>query len=199
MTDDSVLQRHTLRLAALSLEIAKLQARYKSWQEEAAPDFAAARDRGITQQRVILPGGADAGLFSFYSGGRTVEVDEDELMLHVALNDPGEIEDYVLDTALRDKRVLDLLAEHLPEYVGRRITPSLRLVLQEELEKHDGCVHDLNGEKVKVATITPLPASGKFRYNPDPQAAIRIAAAVEAGTVTPDGSAVSPEAVMPGE
>lgn len=187
MTDDSVLQRHVLRLAVLSTDIAKLKARYEAWQQEAAPDFAAARNRGITQQRVILPGGADAGLFSFYSGGQSVQADEDEIMLHVALNDPGEIEDYVLEAALHDKRVLDLLAEHLPELVGRRVNAEHRARLQKELEEHDGYVHDQYGEKVKVATVTPLPASGKFRYNPDKQAAIRIAAAVEAGTITGDG------------
>ncbi len=199
MTDDSVLQRHTLRLAVLAIDIAKLQARYTAWQEEAAGDIASARDRGITQQRVILPGGADAGLFSFYSGGKSVEVDEDELMLHAALNEPGEIEDYVLETALRDKRVLDLLAEHLPEFVGRRIRAAYRGQLQKELEEHDGYVHDQYGEKVKVATVTPLPASGKFRFNPDKQAAIRIAAAIEAGTITKDGQVVEPDGGAAGE
>jgi hypothetical protein len=199
MTDDSVLQRHTLRLAMIATDIAKLEGQYKAVQAEAAPDFAAARNRGITQQRVILPGGADAGLFSFYSGGKSIEVDEDELMLHVALTDPAEIEDYVTDVALRDKRVLDLLAEHLPEFVGRRVTPEHRSRLQKELEDHDGYVMDLNGEKVRVATVTPLSASGKFRYNPDKQAAIRIAAAVDAGLLTRDGQLVQPAGGDAGE
>jgi hypothetical protein len=200
MTDDSVLQRHTLRLAMIAIGIAKLEDQYKAVQAEAAPDFAAARNRGITQQRVILPGGADAGLFSFYSGGKSVEVDEDELLLHVALTEPGEIEDYVTEAALHDKRVLDLLAEHLPEFVARRVKTPHRAQLQKELEEHDGYVADPStGEKVKVATVTPLPASGKFRYNPDKQAAIRIAAAIEAGTLTSDGQVVALQGGAAGE
>lgn len=200
MTDDSVLQRHTLRLAVLAADIAKLKDQYEAAQAQAAVDFAAARNRGITQQRVILPGLGDAGLFSFYSGGKSVVVDEDELLLHVALTDPGEIEDFVTDAALTDKRVLDLLADHLPEFVARRVKPPHRGRLQKELEERDGYVADQNGERVKVATVTPLQASGKFRYNPDPQAGIRIAAALEAGTLTRDGDIIAPPEVGdPGE
>ncbi len=199
MTDDSALQRHTLRLAYLSVEAAKAKALYEAAQQEAAADFASARNRGIAQQRVILPGGADAGLFSFYSGGKSVEVDEDELMLHVALTDPAEIEDYVTDAALGDKRVLDLLAEHLPEFVGRRVTAEHRARLQKELEEHDGYVIDRGGEKVRVATVTPLAATGRFQYRPDKQAAIRIAAAIEAGALTANGEIVQPADGEPGE
>jgi hypothetical protein len=120
-------------------------------------------------------------------------VNEDELILHVALTDPAKIEEYVPDRALRDERVLKLLRDLLPDLVARRITPVHRARLQKELEENDGYVADPStGEKVKVATVTPLQASGKFRYNPDDQAAIRIAAALEAGTLTRDGVIVAP-------
>jgi hypothetical protein len=193
MTDASVLQRHSLRLAILAADIAKLNDQYAAARQAAETDFAVARNQGITQQRVMLPGGSDAGLISLYGGGKVVDVNEDELILHVALTDPAKIEEYVPDRALRDERVLKLLRDLLPDLVARRITPVHRARLQKELEENDGYVADPStGEKVKVATVTPLQASGKFRYNPDDQAAIRIAAALEAGTLTRDGVIVAP-------
>lgn len=192
MTDVSVLEQHALRLAILAADVAKAESELEAAKQAAASDFAAARSRGTTQQRPVLPGGLEVGLFSLFAGGKTVAVDEDELMLHVALTDPAEIEDYVPEAALRDKRVLDLIREHCPEYLARRITAAHRAVLEKELGQNGGCVHDANGELVKVATITQLPPTGKFQYKPDPQAAVRISQALAAGTLTRDGRVVEP-------
>lgn len=199
MTDTSVLEQHTLRLAILAADVAKAEAELEAAKKAAAPDFAAARSRGTTQQRPVLPGGLEIGLFSLFAGGKTVAVDDDELMLHVALNDPGEIEDFVPEAALRDKRVIDLVREHFPEYLSRRITAAHRAALQKELEQNDGCVHDANGEMVKVAVVTQLAPTGRFQYKPDPQAAVRISQALAAGMLTRDGSVVQPTGGDPGE
>lgn len=192
MTDVSVLEQHALRLAILADDVAKAAAALEAAKQEAAPDFAVARARGTTQQRPVLPGGFEVGLFSLFAGGKAVDVNEDEVMLHVALTDPGEIEDYVSEAALRDKRVVDLIGEHCPEYLARRVTAVHRAALQKELEQNDGCVHDANGELVRVATITQLPPTGRFQYKPDPQAAVRISQALAAGTLTRDGRVVEP-------
>jgi hypothetical protein len=197
MSDDAQtpLLRHALRLAVIEADAAELNYKYEEARKAATPDFAHARNRGITQQKVVLPDGSEVGLISIYKGGTDVQVDEDELLLHVALTEPGEIEEYVLGDALRDKRVLDLLNEHLPELVGRRINAARRAQLQTELEENQGHVLDLSsGEEVKVATITPRPASGKFRYKPTDQAAKLIRAALDAGTLTRDGEIVKPDA-----
>jgi hypothetical protein len=72
--------------------------------------------------------------------------------------------------------------------VGRRINPAARGRLQTEIEERNGFVLDVDtGSLVKVATITPLPASGKFTYKPKKDAARQLRNAIDAGTLTEDG------------
>jgi hypothetical protein len=191
-TQDSLL-RHARRLAIIKAEEARIKAEYAAAQQAATPDFAAARNRGITQQEVVLPDGSRAGLISIYGGGNDVRVDEDELLLHIALTEPDEVEEYLLPGAERELRVIELISEHFPELVGRRINAERRAQLQAELEGNDGQVADItNGELVKVATITPLLATGHFRYNPDQHAGKLISAALDAGTLTRSGETTQP-------
>lgn len=205
MTDNAALHRLALRLAILADDVAKAETAYGAVRKEAEPVFAEARRHGHRQQAVRLPDGTEAGLISIQAGATVVDVDEGALLLHVSLTDPGEIQDYVLPSALADKRVLDLLSEFLPDLVGRRVNPEARKRLQTELEEHDGCVIDRagGGELVQVATITNLEPTGKFSYRAGKQAAIQIAAAIEAGTLTRDGeilpaAGAEPQAGDPG-
>jgi len=194
VTDVADVERHGRRLAILAADVARADAAYAAASAEATADFAAARRRGIPSTRITLPGGQEIGLFSFYGGGQAVDVDEAELMLHVALNDPGQIEQYVLEAALRDEQVIALIAERFPHYVGRRITPAHRAQLEQQYKESGGYVTDKDGQAVKVAEITALQATGRFRYKPADRAAVLIDQALREGTLTRDGHIVSADA-----
>lgn len=183
------LHRLSLRVAVLSLLADDARARYAAARQDAEPVFAAARACGTRQQAIVLPGGVEAGLLAIKQGAQVTDVDENELLMLVAIGQPDELEDYAVPTAasdqdalaflieqvpdlftlrasaLQDERLVKLLAEHFPHLVGRRIRPAHRVWLQEYLESHDGQVPDpATGEAVKVATIRNLPPTGEFAY-----------------------------------
>jgi hypothetical protein len=187
-SDIAALEKAGRRIAILEARADDAKEKCESARKEATPALAAARARGYRQHEVTLPDGTGIGLISIHKGAQLLEVDENELLLHVAMTAPGELEDYVLPEAVRDERVLKLLMEYAPDLVGRRINPAARGRLQTEIQKRNGYVLDVEtGDRVKVATITPLPATGKFTYKPRDDAARQIRAAIDAGTLTEDG------------
>jgi AAA domain-containing protein len=187
------LNRLALRLAITDADLDEAKFRDTEARKAAEADFAAARNNGLPQVRPVLADGTELGLVSLIGGGQTVTVDEDELMLHVALTDPGEIEEYALPAALADPQVVALLAERFPGYTRRRVSAQARKQLQKVLEENDGHVFNtLTGERVKVATIERHKATGKCSYKPGKDAARAIRAALAAGTLTRDGEIVTP-------
>ena len=180
-----------LRVAVLGVAAEDAKNAYLLARAQAQPRFALARKLGIPQQAVVLPGGVEAGLLALKQGGRTVEVDEDALLLLIASALPSECEDYVTEDAatdprtvellaahapdlvelrpkpgaLADERAVKVLAEHAPDLVNLRIRPGMRAEMQEYLEAHEGCVPDpATGEPVKVATITQHDPTGEFSW-----------------------------------
>lgn len=182
---DERLLQHSLRIAVLADRADRAVARVADARFAGVPDFRAARNKGIKTVAPTLPDGTEVGLISIKAGAKSVDVDEDLLILAVA---PGDLETYVLPAALEDERVLKLLMDFLPEMVGKRVIPKLRAELQTELEEHDGSVANrMTGEQEKVATITRHEANGQFSYRPGKLSQQQISAAIEAGLITADG------------
>jgi len=185
-------QAHSVRLLVLHQQIARAKAAYERASTDAYPDFALLRNAGIPQLAPNL-GQGRAGLLTVLDGGKTVVVDEDELLLLYALNSATDLEDYVLPAAFEDERVVKLIAEHFPEFVQARIKKAVRADVDEQIDRTDGWVATPGtGEPVKVATVTRHQANGKFQVRPDQRAQQMISAAIEAGLITEDGAIVAP-------
>lgn len=196
------------RVAVLGVRAEDAKQAYMLARKVAEPRFALARRLGIPQQAVVLPGGVEAGLLALKADARTVEVDEDALLLLIAAALPSECEDYVTDEAatdprvpellaehapdlvelrpkpgaLSDERTVKILAEHAPDLVNLRIAPAQRAELQDYLEAHEGHVPDpATGEPVKVATITQHDPTGEFSWTGKSRYLGRVREALESG------------------
>jgi hypothetical protein len=181
-------QAHAVRIAVREYHAAKAKTAAEAARQGAQPDFAAARNRGMKTTGVVLPDGTEVGTLSIYAGEIEVCTREEELILCAR---PDELEEYVLPAALHDPRALKLLADFLPELVGRRIELGVRAAFETELRERGGTVADHNtGDRETVATITRHDATGRCQYKPGKQAAHQIAAAIAAGQVTEDGRIV---------
>ena len=182
-------EAHGIRLAILKYQAAKAKKAFDQASQRAYPDFAAARNKGIPQVKPRLPDGSEPGLFSLLSGGQDIDVDEDLLLSIIAAGSPAALEDYVLPAAWTDDRVVKLLGEHFPEFVTVRIKADVRAELQTQIEEKNGYIADpATGELEKVATVTPRDASGQFQFRPGSRFEQILAAALEAGQITPDGT-----------
>src|SRR5262249_45218684 len=101
VTDETTAAGMTARGHALRVAVAEAVAEVagkarKQARGEAEALFAALREDGQTQQKVVLPDGEEIGLVSIKAGGTTVEVDdEDALLAWVDEHCPGEAEEYV--------------------------------------------------------------------------------------------------------
>jgi hypothetical protein len=186
------IEAHALRLAVLDDRAVRAADAYTAAAKEAHPDFAAARNRGVPQVKPRLPDGSEPALFALLSGGQTIDVDEDLLLGIIAAGSSADLEDYVLPAAWADDRVIKLLADHFPEFVGCRIRRGARALLQKQIEEKHGCIVDpATNELEKVATITPLAATGRFQLRADKRSQHMITAALEAGLITETGEIIA--------
>ena len=168
---DPVLLRHALRYAILAAQRGELTDAETAARRIAEQAYALARDRGVTQQEVLLPGLVRVGLVSIKRGRTTWDVDEDLLTAVVAANEPNDFEDVLTAYAAADPRVIALVAEHFPHLVETRIKPARRAEYQKDWEDHSGTIVDHQvGERVQVAKATHHPATGEFSYRPDGKA-----------------------------
>ena len=195
---DPVLLRHALRYALMATRAAEVADQTTAVRRMAEHAFAEARNRGITQQEVLLPDGTKAGLISITRGQTVWTVDEDLLQAIIAGNDPSDFEDVLTANAANDPRVIRLVAEHFPDLIDRRVRLSARALYQKELEENGGKVTDrMIGERVQVGTAEHKPATGAFTYRPVPKARTLLQEAVDAGLLTEDGEWQAPAEADP--
>ena len=177
-----------LSLAVLEDRADEAKAKYAEARAAAVQAFAIARRYGTKQVGAALPDGSEVGLISIKKGASVVHADENELLFLVATTMPGELEDYAEPGALANERVLDLLRQHLPEFVKRRIRRPYRQQLQAEMEERDGwVVNQQTGDLVQVATVTHYDPSGEFAYKKDRKKIGALRDAVAAGQVSEYG------------
>lgn len=192
------LNREGLRVAIAGLRQDDRSAAWKAARTAAEQIFAVARRHGTPQHRVTLGDGTELGLVSIEKGATHYAVNEGELLLLIAMTEPSQLEDYVDPSALTNPRIIEALAEHVPQVVKRRIRPARRAELLAELEDQRG--HVLNqktGELVEVAAVTDHEATGKFSYSPDRKKAAALRAALDAGLITEEGEIVTPRQAAP--
>lgn len=191
--DSAALSRQALRVAIQEARAQEAKGNVAATRAVAEKVFAPARQHGIRQAEVLLPGGVSAGLIAIKRGPSVTSVQPGRLMLVAAGNDAHDIEDYVRDIALHDPRVLALLAEYYPDLIGRRIRPEAMALYAKEIEENNGAVLDRAGmltdpgERVRVADITHGDATGEFSFRPAPKGLQLVREALEAGLLTEDG------------
>lgn len=187
------LEDHTLKVAVLRVRKDVLGGEYDAARAAAEKAYATARLAGISQLKPRLPDGREAGRVSIEQGATIVTWDEDALLRVVEESTPEHAEDYVTPAALADKRVLDLVREHLPEYIGRRVKTGRKAELDEEVRRTRGTLLSLaTGEKVKVATVDTLDPTGKFSYTPGKEGSAAILDLLRSGVITPGGEIAEP-------
>lgn len=194
------LRRISLQIGIFAARAAQIKDDYDAVRRAAEEKFAEARRRGITQVELILPDGTKAGLLSIKRGADVWTVDEDMLTVVAAGNDARDFEDVVDPKALRDDRVKALLAEHCPDLVTSQLTAEARARYKRQWEDTGGYVIDGTiGERVKVATVEHLPASGEFSYRPVDRARHLLQDAIAAGQINEYGEYLTgdPQAAEP--
>ncbi len=192
-------------LARAALEVAIRAARkdeafkaYQAVRAAAEALFAQARNRGVPQVELRLPDGTKLGLISIRKGADIWDVDEDTLAAVAAGNDPADFEDVIDPKALRDREVIDLVAARFPELVTARIVPVARARYQREWEENGGKITDQSvGERVRVAEVEHMPATGEFAYRPASKAGTLIEEAIDAGLINEWGEVPEPAPDVP--
>ncbi len=183
-------EAHVAKLTVLNNRCVKEADAYEQAAQAAYPDFKAARMKGVLRVEAKL-GGQRAALFSLIAGGKDVKVDEDLLLMLIAVASPSDVEDYVLPAAFADDRVVKLIAGQFPEFVAARIKKTIRAELQKQIEMTGGSIAvPGTGEIEKVAVVTPIDPSGRFQLRPEKRAQQLVTAAIEAGQITADGITV---------
>jgi hypothetical protein len=191
---DGALLKAALRYAVLDARAGEMTDAAKAARKIAEPVFAAARDKGTTQQEILLPDGTKVGLVVIKRGATDWTVDEGMLTAVVAGNDADDFEDVLTDGAARDPRVIALVAGHLPDLVDRRIKPAVRAQYQADWEANSGTIVDRTiAERVKVAEAHHQPATGEFSYRPDTKARSLLLEALALGHITEDGDYSDPD------
>lgn len=184
-----------LKIAVLRILRDRAGARFEEARKQAEALYAGPRLNGVKSYTPVLPGGAEAGTIAVKGGHKDVQFDDDVLLAVMRECEPGNVEAYVKQGALADKRVLDLLRDHLPEFIGERVSAERRAELVEACKESDGVLlNTATRKRVKVASVFPVDPTGEFAYTPGKQGTAAILAALEAGTVTEDGEIAPPPA-----
>lgn len=183
----------SVKVAVLRVRRDQIIAKYEAARKLAEGVYAPLRLNGSKSWTPVLPGGAEAGTLSVKAGHTDVVFDEDVLLGLVREAEPEHVEEFVSPSALADKRVLDLVREHLPELVGQRVAAGRRSELKDACVESDGfLVNTITRKRVKVASVFRVDPTGEFAYAPGKQGTAAILAALEAGTVTEDGEIAPP-------
>jgi len=191
----------TLRVAVLRIRRDQASDTFNAARAEAERAYAEVRRNGTKGLTPVLPDGTEAGTIAIKAGAVHVNWDEPALFKLVAETEPRNIEDWVDPDVLKDPRVMDLLREVFPEFVGKRINPARRAELAQACTDSDGkLLNTVSGEHVKVAEIVRGDPTGEFSYIPGKKGKAAILAALRDGTITEDGRvAGAPEPVaVPG-
>ena len=189
------LRDHALRVAVLKV-IADESARlYKGARADAEEAFAPARADGHSQQKVMLPDGAEVGLISISAGGRQADVTDAALEAWCDAHLPGAFEEYA--DMITDAEVLDVLRAVFPDLVKRRIRHATRAALVKEIEESGGYLVDqAEGTKEKAGEVTDLKPTGAFSFRPAKGARDAVIAAWQRGEL--QGIALGPLALPEG-
>jgi len=84
--------------------------------------------------------------------------------------------------ALRDPRVVKLLADQLPDLVTAQLTSEARARYETEWRENGGYINDRTiGERVKVASVEYMPPTGEFTFRPVARAGMLLQEAIDAG------------------
>lgn len=184
---------HTLKVAVLRVRNDRTSSELAAARAAAERDFATARKAGIKQLTVALPGNIEAGTLVIHKGGVVVAWDDDKLFPVVESSTPHQIRGFLYPEAFTDDRVVKLIRDHFPEYVGRRVSAERLAELTEEVIDTGGKLLDLKtGEMVQVATVTRYDPTGKFTYTPSKKDLAAIGALLDSGVLTPDGRVAEP-------
>jgi hypothetical protein len=179
---ETSLREHALRVAVLDVIGDEVGAAYKAARKDAEAAFGPARGDGQSQQKVMLPDGAEIGLVSIRAGGRQVDVTDAALEAWVAEHLPGGMEEVADARALTDAEVLDVLRAVFPHLVSRRIRAATRAALLKEIEESGGWLTDTEtGVKERVAEVTDLKPTGAFSYRPGKDARDQVITAWQRG------------------
>jgi len=171
-----------LRVAVLSCLLDAVKAEHSRARKAAEEVFGPIRKDGTSQQRVLLPDGADIGLISIKAGAQSVQLDEaGKLLEWCKTNAPQHVEQYVTEGAFEMADVIALIAERFPNLVRERVRASGRAVLDKQMTETGGYLVNEDGEKTKLATISNDDPTGAFSYRPAKGAQDRIMAGWAAG------------------
>ncbi|WP_149264244.1 hypothetical protein [Actinomadura sp. K4S16] len=158
-----------LRLALQQAVSEASTASYKRARTEAEPVFAKAyREMGTESLGVWLPGGPKIAKISIKGGKVTYRLHEAELLAFVERHQPSEVEEFIDPVEATRPEVLELIREHRPDILRRRVRPVWHEAKAKEAAENGGYLVDPeSGEKVKVADVTVHPPSGEFAFTPD--------------------------------
>ena len=172
-----------LSVAVMRVLLDEVKDEYNRVRAAAEQVYAGARTEGTPQQEALLPGGAKLGLVAIRKPSPQLSnVDGGELIAWVAEQQPSELEPYLITGAASDRRVIDLVAEHMPELVRTRIRPGHVDALHKQMAGNGGHVVGADGVKgPKVADVTVPEPDGKFQYRPTGEARALVMAAWRAG------------------
>jgi hypothetical protein len=177
----------TLKMAVLETRAWELEQRIKEVRMLAEGQYAEHRKAGFSNVKPTLPNGIEAGTVSINAGTTEVVFTEKVLLDWVRQTDPANVEDYVSPDALTDKRLIDLVREHLPELVAKRVNPKRREEIRSDIADRKNGTYVAEGEVFKVADVYPHDPTGRFSYRPSKKDRQVILAAIADGTVTEDG------------
>lgn len=166
---------HALRVAVLGAVLDTVKAEYAKARGEAEAAFAPLRADGQTQQKALLPDGAEVGLVSIKAGAQSVTVNEAALEAWVRERVPGGMETVIDPAALTDPEVIEMISACFPGLARPQVRPSVRAALVKEMEESGGKVADPGtGEFALLGEVEQHKPTGAFSYRAAPGARDRI-------------------------
>ncbi|GAA4085093.1 hypothetical protein [Actinomadura miaoliensis] len=158
-----------LRLVVTSALADIANADYKRARAEAEPLLAkAAAEDGIEKLSVRLPGGRKVATVTVKDGPVDIEVFEDVFLEWVATHMPNEVEEFIDPAAATDPDIVELVRQHRPDAVRRRVRPVWREARLKEAKENGGYVTDpATGEQTRIAELTYHEPTGAFILKSD--------------------------------
>lgn len=156
---------HALRVAVLGAVLDTVKAEYAQARGEAEAAFAPLRADGQSQQKALLPDGAEVGLISIKAGAQSLTVNEAALEAWVRERVPDGMETVVDPGALTDPEVIGMISACFPGLARPQVRPSVRAALVKEMEGAGGKVADPEtGEFALLGEVEQHKPTGAFSY-----------------------------------
>ncbi|WP_433242668.1 hypothetical protein [Actinomadura nitritigenes] len=170
-----------LRLAAQKLYAERTQDTYERSRAVAEPLFAEARKKaGAKSLTVELPDGTEIASVAIKGRKVTYRTDDGALLAFVEQHQPNEIEEIIDPVEATRKEVLDLIREHRPDILRRRVRPVWYAARVKEAVENGGYLTDPDsGEKVQVAVVTVGDVTGEFAFTPKRAENAKLLAALQ--------------------